>query len=399
MNVLIAGGGPTGCALALTLARNNIATTLIEARPPKLDWDAAEPDGRVTAIRPRSQRWLEQLGVWEHMSEAACHYGRVEITDADGTGSISFHAADFGYPHLGAIVENRALLGALWHYLPSCPNLRVLCPAEIHALHSESGDLALQVDNLRLNADLIIAADGANSRLRRWAGLDAREREYGQRTIAVPIRCERQHEQCARQSFVEHGPLALLPLARDPHQCALLWSLDTEVAERYLRAPTTELARAVSYRSGLQTGAVELLAEPLSFPLSERVVSRYWCEGLVLVGDAAHSVHPLAGLGLNMGLDDCATLAEELASCDRLDRALTRYQQRRERDNRTLAQSVRALQQIFGAKPPLLRWLRNLGMRVLDRAPPVKRQLLAVALGLLSPDTQELSPHSKQPSK
>ena len=404
-DIMIVGGGMVGSALALGLAQQGWEVVLVEASPlaklqapaqPATDIDDFEP--RVSAISMASQRLLEGLGAWAEVAAGRhCPYQMMTVWDAEGTGRIEFDAAEMRAEALGTIVENRHLVRALFNALEASP-ATIISGAkvaggragELGGAEGKMPGISLE-DGRHLQARLVVAADGAQSQLRQLVGLPTREWDYDQEAIVATVRSKQVHRHTARQSFSSTGPLAFLPLQADngdENFCSIVWSQDTLEARRLMAlddaAFNAELARAAE----LPADSIEAISRRLSFPLRQRHAMDYTAPGFALVGDAAHSIHPLAGQGANLGYGDVAVLLEELARARKLGLnpgdalVLGRYQRRRKVENLTMMAAMEGLKQLFGRDELPLRWLRNQGMNWLNQLAPLKNRLAAEAMGL-----------------
>jgi 2-octaprenylphenol hydroxylase len=397
-DIIIVGAGIAGTALAAALTGAGLSIALVEAQPlttPELptSLDLQHFDPRVSALTPRSRRQLEQLGAWEAIDAYRhCPYRHMTVWDAEGTGQIDFDCADANVPVLGHIVENRAIVSALLAQVSGAGDIALLSPVRLEActrLESSRMQVKLE-DGDTLEADLLVAADGALSRVRQMMEFQTREWDYGHRAIVATVQLERAHQDTAWQRFLPSGPLALLPLPGDEerHYCSIVWSLEEHLVDELLalddRAFCLELERASEGRLGAVLGCSRRYA----FPLRQRHAVEYVQAGVALVADAAHTIHPLAGQGINLGLQDVAVLAEEiLAGHARGARPgqlelLRRYQRRRKGDNLLMMATMDGFKRLFEQQALPLRWLRNVGMRGVDRLLPVKQLLMRHAMGL-----------------
>lgn len=405
-DIMVVGGGMVGTALALGLAQQGWDVVLVEASPLATLQAAAPPatgvddfEPRVSAISMASQRLLEGLGAWAEVAAGRhCPYQMMTVWDAEGTGRIEFDAAEMRAEALGTIVENRHIVRALFNALEASPATIIsgvkVAGWQAGGLEGEGGSAAPGIrleDGQHVRARLIVAADGAQSRLRQFVGLPTREWDYDQQAIVATVRSKQVHQYTARQSFSSTGPLALLPLLADnddEHFCSIVWSQDTLEARRLMAlddaAFKAELARAIE----LPEGSIEAISRRFAFPLRQRHAMDYTAPGFALIGDAAHSIHPLAGQGANLGYGDVAVLLDELKRArkrglnpgDAL--VLGRYQRRRKAENLTMMVAMEGLKQLFGRDELPLRWLRNQGMNWLNQMAPLKNRLAAEAMGL-----------------
>lgn len=400
--IVIAGAGLAGSALALALSRQGWQVLLLDAAetPPPV---AAEPgvhgfDLRVSALSAGSLRFLDQLGVWPLMqAQRVSPFRHMQVQDSDGTAHIHFSADSVQADCLGHIVENRVSLQALRQALQKTAvqqmhgrAFRSLRTCQFEG-HSGLDRQMLTLDNGELlETALLIGADGAQSQVRQQAGFRTRDWDYGHEAIVATVQLEQPHEQTAWQWFMRTGPLAFLPLddGSGTPLVSIVWSCVPALAEQLLSlsdaAFLNELGRASEHRLG-QPLAV---SRRVSIPLRQSHARAYVKPGVALVADAAHSLHPLAGQGINLGLKDVAVLAEELQRA--LARGLSpghpsvlaRYQRRRQGDNLRMMAAMEGFKRLFAEPAPALRWLRNTGLRAVDAAEPLKQQILRQAMGL-----------------
>ncbi|MDA7088804.1 2-octaprenyl-3-methyl-6-methoxy-1,4-benzoquinol hydroxylase [Pseudomonas sp. SA3-5] len=400
-DLIIVGAGMVGSALALALQEQGLDILLIDGGPlsvkPFDPLAAFEP--RVSALSIASQRVLERLGVWQGVAaRRSSPYAEMRVWDGSGTGQIHFSAASVHAETLGHIVENRVVQDALLERLHD-GNVGLLNNARLEQLRRSGDDWLLTLtDGRQLRTPLLVAADGANSAVRRLAGCATREWDYLHHAIVTSVRCAEAHQATAWQRFTDDGPLAFLPLAgpAGEHWCSIVWSATPSEAERLMALDDAgfcvELGKAFEHR----LGAV-LHADPrLCIPLRQRHAKRYIEDGLALIGDAAHSIHPLAGQGVNLGFLDAAVLAEvllhALARGERLadERVLSRYERRRMPHNLAMMAAMEGFERLFQADPLPLRWLRNAGLNWVDELPEAKALFVRQALGL-SGDLPELA--------
>ncbi|MDD2049476.1 2-octaprenyl-3-methyl-6-methoxy-1,4-benzoquinol hydroxylase [Pseudomonas putida] len=400
-DLLIVGAGMVGSALALALQHSGLEILLLDGSPLSVkpfDEEAAfEP--RVSALSMASQRILERLGAWQGIeARRASPYSDMRVWDGSGTGQIHFSAASVHAEALGHIVENRVIQDGLLERLHDS-EVGLLANARLEQMR-RSGDewLLTLADGRTLRAPLVIAADGANSAVRRLTGCETREWDYLHHAIVTSVRCAEPHQATAWQRFTDDGPLAFLPLLRDGQQdwCSIVWSTTPEQAERLMKLDDAEFCAQLERAFEGRLGAV-LQADPrLCVPLRQRHAKRYVAEGLALIGDAAHTIHPLAGQGVNLGFLDAAVLAEELLHAyergERLadERVLSRFERRRMPHNLALMAAMEGFERLFQADPLPLRWLRNSGLKWVEQLPEAKALFVRQALGL-SGDLPELA--------
>lgn len=401
-DLIIVGAGMVGSTLALTLEGSGLDILVLDASP--LEAADVDPQGgfepRVSALSAASQRIFERLGAWPGMSaRRVSPYTDMHVWDGSGTGQIHFSAATVHAEVLGHIVENRVVQDALLETMQRRGGQRLLGAARLERLERTPQGWQLTLDDGRqLNAPLLVAADGANSAVRRLAGCETREWDYLHQAIVTSVRCSEPHQRTAWQRFTDDGPLAFLPLERDgdQHWCSIVWSV-TELEARRLMALDDAAFRAALDRAFEQRlGEVEEVDPRLCIPLRQRHAKRYVQPGLALIGDAAHTIHPLAGQGVNLGLLDAAVLAEvieaAMARGERPEdiRVLSRFERRRMPHNLAMMAAMEGFERLFQADPLPLRWLRNTGLKAVQALPEAKALFVRQALGL-SGDLPELA--------
>ncbi|WPC05400.1 2-octaprenyl-3-methyl-6-methoxy-1,4-benzoquinol hydroxylase [Pseudomonas benzenivorans] len=400
-DLIIVGAGMVGSALALALQDAGLEILLVDGGTlsvaPFERSAAFEP--RVSALSAASQRVLERLGVWPGIvARRASAYAEMRVWDGAGTGQIHFSAASVHAAVLGHIVENRVVQDALLERLHDS-DIGLLAGARLERLRrSGDGWLLNLADGRELRTPLLVAADGAHSAVRRLAGCATREWDYLHHAIVTSVRCTEPHQATAWQRFTDDGPLAFLPLdsGDDQHWCSIVWSVLPSEAERLMALDDGAFCRELGRAFELRLGTVLHADKRLCIPLRQRHAKRYVEEGLALIGDAAHSIHPLAGQGVNLGFLDAAVLAEVLGHAlgrgERLaeERVLSRYERRRMPHNLAMMAAMEGFERLFQADPLPLRWLRNAGLDWVDGLPEAKALFVRQALGL-SGDLPELA--------
>jgi 2-octaprenylphenol hydroxylase len=387
LDVAVVGGGMVGVAAALALAKAGFATVLLEARAPQ-PWSAAdEVDLRVVGLAPSSIALLSELGVWTSIRESRSGpYARMHVWDGESGAAISFDAAEQGHDLLGHIVENNLVQWTLWQALEAA-GVRRLCPAQVQGIEAREDRVTLDLaDGESLSARLVVAADGAASPLRDMVGIATRGRDYAQRAVVAHVTTERAHEQTAWQRFLPTGPLALLPLADG--RSSVVWSLPEDEAGRVLALDDASFMQELGVASDFRLGRIVSATKRTVFPLKLQLAESYQAERFVLLGDAAHAVHPLAGQGVNLGLRDVAELRDVLVEACAAGRdfaaphVLRRYARRRRSADTLDARGFDALARIYAWQAPPLVAARSLGVRLLDRLAPLKRRIARHAAGL-----------------
>jgi 2-octaprenylphenol hydroxylase len=397
-DVVIVGAGIAGSALAASLAGQGLAIALVEARPLQapalpLGLELDDFDQRVSALTPRSGQLLEKLGAWTAIAQyRLCTYHHMTVWDADGTGQVEFDRSEVGAPALGDIVENRAIVAALLPLIEAAGDITALSPASLETcvrIEDERLQLTL-ADGDVVETKLLVAADGALSAVRSLMGFQTREWDYGHRGLVATVEFANSHQSTAWQRFMPTGPLALLPLNGPPgrHFCSIVWSMDEHLVDDLLALDDAAFCLELERASERRLGAVLGCSSRAAFPLRQRHAVDYVQPGVALIGDAAHTIHPLAGQGINLGLQDVAVLAEEIlagvatgASPGQIE-LLRRYQRRRKGENLLMMAAMDGLKRLFEQDALPVRWLRNAGMRGVNRMSPLKQQLMRHAMGV-----------------
>ena len=362
-------------------------------RPLPAELDLQHFDARVSALTPRSVQFLQGLDAWASVADyRQCPYQHMTVWDAEGTGEIDFTAAELNVPALGHIVENRAIIDALLQRVEAAKDIQVFSPDTVTACERDD-EGAMQVTlgtGAALTASLVIGADGAMSRVREMCGFRTREWDYGHRAIVCTVRVARPHADTAWQRFLPTGPLAFLPLPGkgDAHYCSVVWSLQDSAVESILELEDAAFCEAIADALEHRLGDLLAASPRFAFPLRQRHAVDYVQPGVALVADAAHTIHPLAGQGINLGLQDVAVLVEEVLSAHGRAQApgeldvLRRYQRRRKGENLLMMGAMDGFKRLFEQRSLPLRWLRNAGMRGVAQVAPVKQRLMRHAMGI-----------------
>ena len=389
--ILIVGGGMVGAAAACALAQRGFRIRLLERREPDCGWPREGFEIRVSAISRASRNIFEHLGAWPEMvRRRITPYERMVVWEAGG-GEIRFDAAELGEPELGHIIENGVIQCALWAVLRERPEVEVITGAELLSFEPSERRPALRVkqegEERRLEADLVVAADGARSQLRELAGISTHGWSYDQHALVCTVKAEEGNQATAWQRFMPSGPLALLPMERD--WFSIVWSTSPEEAARLAELEPEAFDEAVTHASEARLGRLTLEGERGIFPLRLQHAGRYIAPGLALVGDAAHVIHPLAGQGVNLGLLDMAELVDVLVRAREKHRplgheqTLRRYERARKGENIAMQGAMDLLKRLFSNEIPPVKLARNLGLDLADRLSPLKRLLVRNAMGTL----------------
>ena len=410
-DIIVVGAGLVGAAFALRMARTFADKTshnskqqlgrvaLLEARaiPSPVSPSATTFDPQVVALTEGSRQWLDALDVWQNCEARACPYSRMQVRDGEGTGCIEFDAAEVQRANLGHIVENSLLRASLLSTIAEQDNIDLYCPTPVESLRRDGETITVNLPHgKQLTSSLVVAADGANSPTREQMGFKLRTWGYEHTAITATLKTEKPHGFTARQWFTLSGPLAFLPLrssAEDSpaqaHYVSIVWSQTSAQAERLMALDKTEFCRELMVTSEGALGTIESVSERLQFPLTQRHGVDYVQAGIALIGDAAHTIHPLAGQGVNLGFSDARVLAEELGRALEQGselgglQTLKRYQRRRKPDNLAMMATMEGFKRLFEREELPVRLLRNIGMSGLNRLAPLKNRLIRQAMDLV----------------
>ena len=379
-DIIIVGGGMVGASLAAAVAPLGFSVIVVEAWPPA---SSAQPsyDDRATAVANGSQRIFEAMGCWEALRAEATPIRRIHVSDRGRFGFTRINAADHDLDALGYVIENRVIGPVLWQQIAACDNVDTLCPARVSGIeiHGEYAEVELSGEDgssQTLRAALVVAADGAQSPLRRMAGIDSETHDYGQCAVIANVSTSQPHENEAFERFTDHGPLAMLPMSSQ--RCSLVWTMAPEAAEQLLGNSDDAFLAGLQQAFGFRLGRIQRVGKRHAYPLRLVRALAQSAPRLILVGNAAHSLHPVAGQGFNLGLRDVAVLAELLAGTrgndidpggDDLRDA---YAQWRAQDHARVIRLTDSLVRLFTNPLLPVKAVRALGLLGLDLLPVAK---------------------------
>lgn len=370
-DIVVLGGGLNGAALVAALRHTPYSVALVEPRPPQApgeDWDS-----RIYAYSPGNVAWLRSLGAWNEPVRAQAVY-RMRI-HGDKDGKLTFDALDAGLPELAWIAENDRLQWSLWQSWQDSPNVRVIFAPTESVTWGEQGHSLHFADGSSLKARLLVAADGANSWLRQQAGIGFDLEDYEHIGVVANFTTQRPHRGAAFQWFRPDGVLAWLPLPGN--RISMVWSTPPDHAAELQALSPAELAGKVAEAGGHALGELTNITPAAGFPLKRRRAREWVRPGLVLLGDAAHTVHPLAGQGVNLGFRDSRLMAAMLASGGdpgEISR-LTAYAARRREDVVSMQFTTGGLKKLFARQDGLTQTLRNTGMNLTNLFDPLNQAL------------------------
>jgi len=386
-DIIIIGGGLVGLCFANAIAHLPIKIAIVENRKPSLKWPKQGFDSRVSAITPGSQHILESLGVWDSMvAMRVSPYSDMHVWDATGNGSIHFDANEIGDVNLGHIVENRVTHKALFKRAQAHDNIDFIHEQTERLMVNESSVSVILDNETCLNTTLLVGADGAQSFVRNSMGIDLSVHDYQQTAIVATVKTEKHHAYTAWQRFLPTGPLAFLPLS-DGYS-SIVWTTTTNEAEKILDMDEQEFCLALQNAFAAKLGQFNQVWSRAGFPLRSQHANTYIKPNIALIGDAAHTIHPLAGQGVNLGFADAASLAEVITETHKKHRplgslsTLRRYERQRRGDNLLMQTLMSGFKILFSNQLPIISPLRNLGLNITDKILPLKHQIIRNAMGL-----------------
>ena len=389
-DVIVVGGGMVGLALTAKLAQLDLRVAVIDPKPVDLEWENGTVDSRVSAITRASQRLFQSIEAWQLIDDHdKSAYQRMFVWDGESSsGKIEFDASLIAEPNLGHIIENRVLRRALFQSIERDRHIDWLCPEKCQAVDYQENYAELTLaSGKRMKASLLVAADGAFSWLRKTSDIGQEQNAYGHKAIVCTVKTEKSHLQTAWQRFDHHGPLAFLPL-RDSSLCSIVWSVDESFAEELLSLERSAFAKRLTQTFESTLGQVEVQSTPVAFPLFERTADRMAQHRLALIGDAAHTIHPLAGQGVNLGFSDALELAKAIdVSLKKgadigLKHRLRPFERARKSETKAMQLAMQGFKRLFEKEIPAVQMARSYGLAVTDKHPVLKQKLIRKAMGI-----------------
>ena len=382
-----------GAAFACLLARSNtnLSIALLEARETAA-FDPQQFDPRVAALTEKSRSLLNSCGACDSIApQRISAYAAMQVWDAEGTGEIRFDCQDVQQPNLGHIVENSLVVESLLAEVGKLDNIDFICPVSVAKYNQSDSQVSVELSSGEtLAASLLVAADGGNSSIREQFKFATREWDYGHSAIVTTVQTESVHQQTAWQRFMPTGPLALLPLDKegDHHRCSLVWSQESDEAERLMALNDDAFCAELGYASEYCLGEILAVDKRYAIPLRQRHAKDYVVERVALLGDAAHTIHPLAGQGVNLGFADVKALVEVL--CAEAVRGndlgslmtLNKYQRLRKPENLATMAAMEGFKRLFAADNVAVRLLRNMGLSKVNQIQPLKNEIIKQVMGL-----------------
>ncbi len=377
-----------GLTLACALGQHDFKIAVVEAYQPEDINPEDDYELRVSAISKSSQQILQNVNAWQGMlNRRACAYQHMHVWDATGDGNIHFDAADLGIDSLGHIIENKVIQFSLLEQCLQLPEVDWLCPQQVsHIDFSGSLQQVILSNGDVISAKLLVGADGANSKVREAAGIEINQSPYEQKAVVAVVKSTLRHKDTAWQRFLPSGPLAFLPLSDG--SCSIVWSAENQRADDLIEMDEPQFIKELQDAFEHTLGKIETVSQRVAFPLVRRHANEYVKPGLALVGDAAHTIHPLAGQGVNLGLLDAAALAETIMQARAQGKniasltTLRKYERWRRADNSLMMYSMSGFKNLFSNEQTELSFVRNAGLNLVNGLGPVKNKLMRHALGL-----------------
>lgn len=386
-DAVIIGAGVVGLSAGLVCAHQGLNVAIVEAHAP-LPWQADKPDLRVYALALDNQNLLEQLGVWPDIKAKHVNpYKTMTVFDEVSGKPLQFNASELGRNTLGYIVEHNLLVDALWSAVLQNKSITLICPDKIQSLNNLEQEVEISLQSGRqLSAKIVVGADGARSKVRELLGIESNAHDYQQKGLVAFIKTELSHQDTAWQRFLSTGPLAFLPYSENV--CSIVWTLPNERADELLHVDAESFCRALDSAFGGTLGKTELISERAAFPLKRQLANTMMQGRALLLGDAAHAVHPLAGQGVNLGLRDVAALQESIAKSknsgvDALEmKTLKRWATSRYSDNAIAAYAFENINRVFSNDNFALSLLRGPMLGLGNKLMPLKNAMARYAAGL-----------------
>ena len=382
---VVVGGGMVGAASALSLAELGLKIAVVEKSAPKDFTPVQAFDLRVSAISLASEHLLKQLGGWQQIQQwRMCPYKRLGVWEAEQS-YTEFDAADIKQTHLGHIIENRLIQLSLWQKLQQHSNITLLCPETLISIEQCSSNVVITLSTQTINAKILIGADGANSLVRKLSNIGTTGWDYAQSAMLINVKTEKAQQDITWQQFYPSGPLAMLPMPGN--FASLVWYHDKDEIKRLSALSSNQLTEAIAKNFPARLGKVEVI-DKAAFPITRRHANQYHKNRILLIGDAAHTINPMAGQGVNLGFKDVKALQHVIAKAIgngetwHEPKVLSRYQQQRRTDNLLMMTTMDALYLSFGHVSPLAKLARNAGLMMVNKLPKVKNKALAYACGL-----------------
>ena len=384
-DIVIIGGGCVGLTAALGLAQQGHDVTVIDAAEAETTLNA--PQLRVSAISAASENIFKALGIWPRLQhQRLAPYKTMKVWDKHNFGRIEFGASQIGELRLGHIIENNNIRNALIDEAKQHQLINLKFNTQVKAIHNSDEQVLLTLeDGTPVVAKICVAADGANSWVRKQLNTPIHFADYDHHAMVATVKTQEPHNNCARQVFLPEGPLALLPMA-DAHTCSIVWSSEPEKNTTLKAMSDADFNKAITAATDSELGLITVDSPRPVYPLTMRYAQKWVMGRVVFMGDAAHTIHPLAGLGMNLGLLDAASLSEQLTKealhSDKLTATLSHYQGWRKAEAQNYIGAMASLKELFAGSHPIKKLIRGVGLVLTDNLPIVKDKIIKHAMGM-----------------
>lgn len=398
-DISIVGGGMVGLAMAASLANTGLKILLIEKQNltetlnanflSEVPLSESDFDVRVSAISPGNREFLTQLEAWQQIpTQRLANYQYMKVWDGDGTGKIEFSAANIAQPNLGTIVENRVIQAALLERIKAFGNVHCAFGEQLEHIESFDDRIEIGLSNQSVyQSRLLIGADGARSKVREKLAIQSNQSDYRQVAFVANVKTELPHQETAWQRFTPSGPVAFLPLPQS-NLCSVVWSVDEPIAKQLEMLSRQQFSKKLQFAFESRLGEVTAVSDHFGFPLVKRHSQDYLSPRVALVGDAAHTIHPLAGQGVNLGFQDVACLSELIIQLNQQQRDfglkenLRPFERQRKTENLVMQNAMSAFKHLFASQSMPVTLLRNFAMTALDNLPVAKDVIIKKAMGI-----------------
>jgi 2-octaprenylphenol hydroxylase len=387
-DIVIVGGGTVGLTQAIALKNSGLSVAVVESHVSE-SMPSGAPQLRVSALTLASENVLQNLGAWQHLDHnRLCSYVDMQVWDQDSFGKINFSADQVQKKQLGHIIENQAIRHSLWTQAQNCSHIELLAPKKIEQLAFGQQECFITLDDdSQLTARLVIGADGANSIVKKQANLAQTFWDYDQHAIVATVKTALPHKHTARQIFTPTGPLAFLPLW-DAHHCSIVWSQDEPRATELLKLSDNDFNKALTAAFDCTLGICELVSDRQSFPLKMCYTRQWVANRVAIIGDAAHTIHPLAGQGANLGILDAAALAEQIIKLVEQDKDfglaknLRPFERWRKTEAVKMVAAMEGFKRLFAGDQSVKKLIRDTGLSLANRSSFTKQKIIQHAMGL-----------------
>ena len=387
--VTIVGGGVAGALLALYLGKARVNTCLIDKGKPSLK--LANPFvGRTTSLNLSSINSLREAGIWETIEKNSQQFEEIYVWDAEGSSSVQFNAAEISRKDLGVIVHNNIILEAIFNELEKIPEIKLIEDDSLMDIKHDPHKVEISTHaGLNITSELLIGADGSLSKVRDLSQIPIRTWSYQQQALVASVVTEKSLNKTAFQIFTDTGPIALLPLAQGSNEASLIWSTDEEYGQKILKLERNLLMQELRLKTEDRFGEIICKEDIDSFPLNQLHAKKFYKGRSILVGDSAHTIHPLAGQGLNLGIADVKELSELLTSANRYGRALydkeilRSYSKRREPESYKMIALMEAFKRGFGSENIWIKLGRSFAFDFANNTKALKQRLIKEAAGVI----------------